>query len=62
MSVYDPVFTAEDASLFEELRIQLLTENRAGPLQYLEWCMLIFILTERRIFDNASNDMFHAPL
>jgi len=30
VSVYDPVFTAEDASLFGELRIRLLTENKNG--------------------------------
>lgn len=30
VSVYDPVFTPEDMSLFEELKIQLLAENKNG--------------------------------
>jgi hypothetical protein len=30
VSVYDPVFTAEDLSLFGALQIRVLTENRAG--------------------------------
>lgn len=62
MSVYDPVFTPEDMSLFEELKIQLLAENKAGLSQYLEQHILIVILTERRILDNTSDDMFHATL
>lgn len=30
VSVYDPVFTGEDLSLFGELQIRVLAENRAG--------------------------------
>lgn len=31
VSLYDPVFTAEDTALFEDLHMRVLTENRAGP-------------------------------
>ncbi|KAG5647157.1 hypothetical protein DXG03_001112 [Asterophora parasitica] len=30
VSLYDPVFTVEDAALFHELQLQLLTENKAS--------------------------------
>ncbi|KAF5387126.1 hypothetical protein D9615_001843 [Tricholomella constricta] len=33
VSLYDPVFTAEDASLLAELQVQLLTENKASPIR-----------------------------
>jgi len=42
VSVYDPVFTTEDVSLFGELQIQLLTENKIGgyPLMRPTICFM----------------------
>jgi hypothetical protein len=63
VSVYDPVFTTEDVSLFGELQIQLLTENRACPqLIVSSRRRLIFVVADWRVSVDASNDLFHAPL
>jgi len=46
ISIYDPVFTADDTYLFRELHLRLLTENKA----------------ERGIYIRKPHNLFHASL
>lgn len=66
ISLYDPIFSTEDLELFEELRFQILPENRARSKAFrIRLSTLInqrILHIEWRIPITESDHMLYAPL